>query len=163
MNDAPTTIAEQLAAVASSLQHQRSGHLPRSVTVVLSEDTLVVTLHGALSPVEKDLARTPAGASQVQDYHRQLFANSDDDMRQEIKRITGRQVREASAEIEVATGAVIHAFTTGAMVQIFLLANGHSRRVDQENAPLDGSPDGELLAETPLDLERRTEFESKPY
>jgi hypothetical protein len=42
-------------------------------------------------------------------------------MRQEIKRITGREVREATAEIEPATGAVLHAFTTGAMVQMFLL------------------------------------------
>ena len=42
-------------------------------------------------------------------------------MRQEIKRITGRDVREATAEIETTTGAVIHAFTTGAMVQMFLL------------------------------------------
>ena len=33
-------------------------------------------------------------------------------MRQEIKRITGRQVREAAAEIETATGTVVHAFTT---------------------------------------------------
>jgi hypothetical protein len=42
-------------------------------------------------------------------------------MRQEIKRITGREVREATAEIETATGSVVHAFTTGAMVQVFLL------------------------------------------
>jgi hypothetical protein len=42
-------------------------------------------------------------------------------MRQEIKRITGREVREAAAEIETATGAIVHAFTTGSMVQVFLL------------------------------------------
>ena len=30
-------------------------------------------------------------------------------------------MREAAAEIETATGAVVHAFTTGAMVQVFLL------------------------------------------
>ncbi|MCA9258780.1 MAG: hypothetical protein KDA61_06255, partial [Planctomycetales bacterium] len=30
-------------------------------------------------------------------------------------------VREAAAEVELATGAVIHAFTSGAMVQVFLL------------------------------------------
>ena len=50
----------------------------RSVTVVLSEDTLVITLHGALSPAEKALAQSPAGAAQVQEFHRQLFANSAD-------------------------------------------------------------------------------------
>lgn len=116
------TMAQQLAAVASTFQHQRTGHAPRAVTVVVSEDTLVVTLHDALTPAEKILAESPAGAAQVQDFHRQLFASSCDAMRQEIKRITGQSVREAAAEVETATGAVVHAFTTGAMVQVFLLA-----------------------------------------
>ncbi len=30
-------------------------------------------------------------------------------------------MREASSEIETATGAVVHAFTTGAIVRMFLL------------------------------------------
>jgi Na+-translocating membrane potential-generating system MpsC-like protein len=62
------------------------------------------------------------GAAQVQEFHRQLFSSSSDEMRQEIKRVTGRDVREAAAEVETATGTVVHAFTTGAMVQVFLLA-----------------------------------------
>ena len=121
MNASPLTIAQQLAEMASMLQHQRTGHAPRAVSVVLGEDTLVVTLHDALTPAEKALAQSPVGAAQVQDFHRQLFANSSESMRQEIKRITGRDVREAVAEIETATGAVVHAFTSGAMVQVFLL------------------------------------------
>ena len=115
------SVAEQLAHVASSLQRQRTGHAPKAVTVIFNEDMLVVTLHDALTPAEKALARSPAGAAQVQEFHRQLFASSSESMRQEIKKITGREVREATAEIETATGAVVHAFTTGAMVQVFLL------------------------------------------
>jgi uncharacterized protein YbcI len=122
MNDTNSQIAQQLAHVASVLQQQRTGLAPKAVTAVLSEDTLVVTLHDALTPAEKALARTPGGASQVQEFHRQLFSSESESMRQEIKRITGREVREATAEIETATGAVVHAFTTGAMVQMFLLA-----------------------------------------
>src|SRR4029077_2295965 len=87
------------------------------------EDTLVVTLHDALTPAEKALAKSPAGATRVQEFHRQLFANSSDAFQQEIKRITGRDVREAAAEIEPGTGAVVHAFTTGAMVQVFQLVS----------------------------------------
>src|SRR6476619_1347663 len=121
MNKPDSTIAQQLAQLASTIQEQRTGHAPRAVTVVLGEDTLVVTLHDALTPAEKALAKTPAGAAQVQEFHRQLFANSMDELRQEIKRITGRQVREAAAEVETASGTVVHAFTTGAMVQVFLL------------------------------------------
>jgi uncharacterized protein YbcI len=122
MEKSPLTLAQQIAEVASALQQQRTGHAPKAVTVVLGEDTLVVTLHEALTPAEKALAQTPAGAAQVQEFHRQLFVNSSDSMRQEIKRITGRDVREAAAEVETATGTVVHAFTTGAMVQVFLLA-----------------------------------------
>src|SRR5437660_652178 len=118
----PLTMAQRLAEVASSMQEQRTGHAPQAVTVVLSEDTLVVTLHEALTPAEKALAQSPAGAAQVQEFHRQLFSNSCDAFKDEIHRITGRRVRESAAEVEAATGNVVHAFTTGAMVQVFLLA-----------------------------------------
>ena len=125
-NENDSQIAEQLAHVARRFQEQRTGHVPTGVTVVLLEDTMVVTLHDALTPAEKALAMTPSGAAQVQEFHRQLFANSMDELRQEITRITGRQVREAAAEVETATGTVVHAFTTGAMVQVFLLTPGSS-------------------------------------
>lgn len=124
MNTTDSKIAQQLALVASRFQEQRTGHLPTAVTVVLSEDTLVVTLLNALTPAEKALSKSPDGAAQVQEFHRQLFGSSPDEMRQEIKRITGRQVREAAAEVETSTGTVVHAFTTGAMVQVYLLTPG---------------------------------------
>ncbi len=118
-----STMAEEIAQAAMSAQHKRAGHAPKSVTVVLTENTLVITLHGALSEAEKAVAKNPAGAAQVQEFHRELFANSSDWLRQEIKRITGVEVREATAEIETSTGTVVQAFTTGTMVQVFLLAN----------------------------------------
>lgn len=126
MNERDAAIARHLAEAARVLQQQRTGHAPKAVTVVLSEDTLVMTLHDALTPAEKALARTPEGAAQVQEFHRQLFAASTAEMRQEIKRITGREVREAAAEIETATGSVILAFGTGAMVQVYLLSPSES-------------------------------------
>ena len=119
---AQATIAQQLAMAASDFQQKRTGHTPRAVTVVLGEDTLVITLHEALSPAEKVLAQSAAGAAKVQDFHRQLFSSSAVSLRQEIKRITGRDVREAAAEVEPITGSVVQVFTTGTMVQVFLLA-----------------------------------------
>ncbi len=117
------TMAQQVAQAISVFQEQRTGYPPKAVTVVLSDDTLVVTLHEALSPAEKALAgSTPEGATQVQEFHRQLFKSSVDLLREEIKRITGVAVGEAAAEVETTTGAVVHAFTTGAMVQVFRLA-----------------------------------------
>ena len=106
-------MAQQIAEAAIAFEQQRTGHTPKSVSVVLSDNTLMITLHGALSPAEKALAKSPEGAAQVQEFHRQLFTNSADTLRQEIKRITGVEVREAAAEIEP---------TTGTVVQVFLLA-----------------------------------------
>ena len=114
-------IAKQLADSASRFQAQRTGHAPKAVTVVLSEETMVVTLHEALTPAERQLSQSVAGAAQVQEFHRQLFASTIDEMREEILRLTGRKVREAVAQIDAVTGAVIQAFTTGDMVQVYLL------------------------------------------
>ena len=138
MDQTELTMAQQVAQVASAFQKQRTGHEPKSVTVVLSEDTLVVTLHEALTLAERTLARSPEGAAQVQEFHRQLFQNSSDMLRQEISRITGREVREVAGEVETTTGAVVHAFTTGTMVQVFLLTNGapHVTLIPSNPAPL---------------------------
>jgi uncharacterized protein YbcI len=121
-----STMAQQVALAASAFQQQRTGHAPKAVTVVLSQDTLVITLHEALSPAEKALAQSAAGAAQVQEFHRQLFANSAESLRQEIRRITGVEVREAIAEVETTTGTVVQVFTTGTMVQVFQLARSIS-------------------------------------
>lgn len=128
------TMAQQVAKAASDFQLLRTGHAPSVVTVVLCGETLVVTLHGALSPAEQALATNSIGAAQVQDFHRHLFANSADVLRQEIKRITGVEVREAAAEVETSTGTVVHAFTSGTMVQVFLMAQNVSQEKWNGNA-----------------------------
>jgi uncharacterized protein YbcI len=124
MDEPNLTMAQRIAQAAGAFEKVRTGHGPSAVTVVLSADTLVITLHGALTPAEKALAQTPAGAAQVQEFHRQLFGDSSESLRQEIKRITGVEVREATAEVEATTGTVVHVFTSGTMVQVFLLAHG---------------------------------------
>ena len=126
MDNSHLTMAERVAHAVRDFQRQRTGHAPKSVTVVLSEGTLVVTLHGALTPAEKALSQTPEGAAQVREFHRELFQNSLGPLRAEIERITGVAVREAAAEIETATGAMVQVFSTGTMVQVFQLAGGLS-------------------------------------
>ena len=117
-------MAQQVAQAASEFQQQQTGHVPAAVTVVLSGETLVITLHGALSPAEKDLAKSPAGAAKVQEFHKQLFTSSSESLRQEIKRITGVDVREAAAEVEPTSGTLVYAFASGNMVQVFQLVQG---------------------------------------
>ena len=121
MNESKSQMTQQLARVASALQQKRTGVAPKGATAMLSQNTLVVTMEDALTRAEKALARTPQGAAQVQEFHRQLFASSSESLREKIKSITGRDVREATAEIETDTGAIAHAFKSGAMVQVFLL------------------------------------------
>ncbi len=118
------TLTRQIVEAASVFEQQRTGLVPKSVTVVQSDGTLVITLHGALSPAERALAQSPAGAAQVQEFHRHLFANASDALRQEIERITGVEVREATAEVETTTGTVVAVFTTGTVVHVYLLAHG---------------------------------------
>jgi uncharacterized protein YbcI len=117
-----TSMANQIAQAASEFEQQRTGQAPQSVTAVLSDDTLVITVHGALSRAERGLARSAAGAAQVQEFHRQLFLSSCGPLRQAIKRITGVAVREAAAQVEPASGTVVQVFSTGTLVQVFLLA-----------------------------------------
>ncbi len=120
------TMAQQVALAASQFQQQRTGHAPQSALAVLNGETLVVTLHGALTPAEKALATTPAGAAQVREFHRELFNSSCEPLRQEIQRITGVVVGQGTAEIEPTTGAIVQVFATGTVVQVFLLAQGIS-------------------------------------
>ena len=116
------TMAQQIAQAAMAFQQQRTGHGPESVTVVLSDDTLVVTLHGGARarPSKRwpGAGRGIAGAG----VHRQLFSHSSEPLRKEIKEITGVEVRRVGRGSRTVDGAVTAAFTTGTMVQVFLLA-----------------------------------------
>jgi uncharacterized protein YbcI len=122
MDTSDSTMARQIAEAARAFEHQRTGRAPQSVTVVLSGETLVITVRGALSPAETALARSPDGAAQVQEFHKLLFATACGPLRDEIKRITGVAVREATEEVENATGTLMQVFTGGTTVQVFLLA-----------------------------------------
>jgi uncharacterized protein YbcI len=136
MSKSRSTKAQQITQASIAFEQRRTGnHVPKSVTVVLSEGTLVITLHEALSPAERAMAKSPGGAAQVQEFHRQLFASSSATLRQEIQRITGMEVREAAAEIDPATGVVVQAFTTGNVVQVFQLAGSAPTDTWSGNGP----------------------------
>ena len=139
----PANFSKELAQIALAMQSERTGHTPKAVTVVASDETVVLTLHEALTPAEKILARTESGATKVEQYHRALFAVSCDELRKEIQRLTGRKVREAAVVVEPATGAIVHAFTSGTMVQIFQLEpHGVGAHVSAGVASEQGGPSG---------------------
>jgi uncharacterized protein YbcI len=143
MDNPQSMMARQVGQAAIAFERQRTGHSPESVRVILSGDTLVITLYGALSPVERAVTNTPAGAAKLQEFHRQLFATSSGPLRQEIRRITGVEVRDATAEVPPASDAVVGVFATGTVVQVFLLTrdlpvgtwSGGERGNDDFNEP----------------------------
>ena len=58
-------MSQEIAEAVIAFQRETTGRAPKAVTVVLSQDTLVVSLHEALSPAERDLAKSPSGAAQM--------------------------------------------------------------------------------------------------
>src|SRR5437016_13485360 len=140
MDKSNSTMAHQIAQAAITFEQRRTGnHVPKAVSVVLSEGTLVITMHEALSPAERAMSKSPEGAAKVQEFHRQLFASSSESLRREITRITGMDVREATAEIEPTSGAVVQAFTTGTVVQVFLLSGSSPTQTWSGNGPSERS------------------------
>ena len=140
--------ARQVAQAVAAFERRRTGHAPGSVTVVVGGDTLVITLHATLSQAEADLAKSPAGAAKVREFHRQLFAGGSDALRQEVKRITGAEVGEATAEIDSATGTVVGVFTTGTIAQVFPFAEGMpavTRRRPPDTMPTESEEDSGFI------------------
>ena len=97
--------------------------MPKSVTVVLSDATLVITLHGALSDGREGPGQKPGRCRSGTGVSPTVVHHSSDSLRQEIKRITGVEVRgsdRGSRADDRHGGAGV--FTTGTTVQVFLLA-----------------------------------------
>lgn len=128
-------MARQVAQAAKLFEQERTGHGPTSITVVMSADALVITLHGALSEAEKTLAQTPNGVAKVQEFHQQLFASTAGTLRAEIERITGVRVREATVDLDPSTGMIARAFANGTIVQVFLLAGNVETDVWSNDRP----------------------------
>jgi hypothetical protein len=94
MVESKTTMAYQIARAAIAFSQRRTGdHGPKSVTVVLSEGTLVNTLCDALSLAKKAMSKSTPGVAQFRELLRELSANSSDSFRHEIQRITNGRVR----------------------------------------------------------------------
>ena len=75
----------------------------------------MIALHGNLTAAERTMARSPAGAIRVREFHRQLFADFSATLLREIKSIAG--VRDTTAEIDLSTGSVVQIFTTCSTVE----------------------------------------------
>ena len=120
------TIGSKIARAARAFEKRRTTHGRKWVPVFMNEDTIVIALHGFLTAAEKALAQSPAGAAQVREFHRRLFTNVSAALHRKIKKITGMEVRDTTAEIDPTTGSVVQVFTTDTVGEEFPLAPGES-------------------------------------
>jgi len=121
METSRSAMAQQIAQAVKGFELQTGSHQSTSMTVVLCDQTLVITMHGALSPIEHGLAQSSSGAFQLQEFHRDMLAKHHGSLRKEIKRITGVGVCETATAVEPATGVVVLVSPTGTVVHVVLL------------------------------------------
>jgi uncharacterized protein YbcI len=106
------TIGERIARAAHAFELRRTKHARKWVAVFMNEETIVIALHGSLTGAEKPHAQSAAGAAEVQEFHRRLFADFYALLLRKIESMTGMDVRHTSAEIDLTTGRVVQLFTT---------------------------------------------------
>ena len=59
MNDSTSTVARQVAQATVTFEQQQTGHVPQSVTMILSDEMLVIALQAVLSGVVETVAENP--------------------------------------------------------------------------------------------------------
>ena len=140
--DPPSDIwlAKQLAELARQFEMHRTGRAPESVTAVLIDDSLVITVRGVLSSAQQELAKTPVGAAQVRENHRQGFLASGGSLQQQIAVLTGVAVLEATSEVSTHSGTVVF---------VVLLASGVAASAWTEAKSEPTSPDSSGSKEKP--------------
>jgi uncharacterized protein YbcI len=58
----------QPARAVSLFEQRLTGHAPALATAILSDDTFVVSVQGALSPAERTLAQSAEGAAELRSF-----------------------------------------------------------------------------------------------
>lgn len=140
MSTPESAMAQRIGEAVNAFEQRTGSHQHKTITVILSGQTLVITLHGALSPIEHTLAQSPIGADQLQKFHRHLFASGSESLREEIKEITGVKVCEALTDVEPSTGTVSMVSTSGTVVHVVLLDGDVPEGTWSGNGPCNESP-----------------------
>ena len=123
MDPSQVTGGQRIARAVRDFEQRHTQHGREWVAVFLSEETIVIVLHGSLSDTE----RTSMGScAQVSQHLRRLLA--DTALFQTIRRASGMVVRDTTVEIEPATGGVVLLFTTDTAGTEFPLATGRLAR-----------------------------------
>ncbi len=106
MDQSQETVGQKIARAARDSEGRQTAHGREWAAVFMNEDTIVIALYGRLTDAEKTLVRSPAGAAQVREFHRQLFASATETLAQQIRRVTGMEIRDKTADIDPLTGEI---------------------------------------------------------
>ena len=136
---------DKSAATAKQEIDAVKGFIFVMILLIVALGVFIVITNNRLTRYDDSLAAIkqstrPMGlrALEVEQYLKMI-----DNKDEEIKRITGVAVGEAAAEAETTTGAVVHAFTTGTMVQVFQLGG----RISADAWNGNGSSDQSITTE----------------
>lgn len=113
---------QQIARAAQAFEKGCALEARTWLVVFLNEDTIVIALHGSLTPAETASAREPAGARQVCAFHDRMFATkAAEPLLRKINALTGLFSRHTSAAVDLETGSVVQLFTSATAGKDFLL------------------------------------------
>lgn len=135
-------LARQVAQAAGTFENMLLHRVPKSVSVVASEEWMVVHLQEEFDSVERRLATAGDGRQRVEEFHRFLFESSLESLRSHVRRATGVMLRGAVAHVDTDTCMVLKTFSTHPSVDLFVLGNSvpglgvpvnHHQRADCAN------------------------------
>ncbi len=140
--DSPPIVwtAKKLADAARQFEKHRTGRTPKSVTAVMVDGSLVITLRETLSPTEQEMAKTWDGADQLQKSHRRRFRTSWGSLRREVEDITGIAVRAATSEVAARTGTVVLVFRLASNVGISTWSESQNEPTSIDRSYVNGEP-----------------------
>jgi uncharacterized protein YbcI len=102
---------QQVREAVSSFQSTQLAATCESIDVDCHADTLVVTLRGATSPVERDLARDKSARKLLETFYSELFDAIKPDLEAKVQEIIGWQVQRSRLNIDPESGAGVILFT----------------------------------------------------
>ena len=118
-------LARRVAHAAGTFEHLLVGRVPSSVTVVADGNWMVLSIHEAFSPGERQVASNGNGGfAKVDAYHRQLFSHGLEALCGHVRTCTGVWFRGGAVHVDQATGSVLKTLTTRPAVDVFLLGEG---------------------------------------
>ena len=117
--DTQNDLKQQVREAVSSFQSTQLAVTCESIEVDCHADTLVVTLRGATSPVERDLARDKSARKLLETFYSELFDAIKPDLEAKIQEIIGWQVQRSRLNIDPESGAgvILFAFVGKACVE----------------------------------------------